>query len=104
PVYTTNTLADGDVVICELTSSEVCVTAATVASNSIVMTVKPILTPVITIAVSPNDTICSGTSTTFTATTANGGINPAYQCSRNGVVVGGNSNIYNSIKLAEGDI
>lgn len=101
--YITSTLADGDVVSCILTSSETCVTAATDTSNSITMKVNPILTPVVNITVSPNDTICANTFTTFTATTSNGGSSPTYQWRRNGVVVGSNSSTYSTNTLANGD-
>ncbi|MCB9045338.1 MAG: hypothetical protein H6550_04260 [Chitinophagales bacterium] len=101
--FITNTLANGDVVTCVLTSSIVCVTSATATSNAITMTVNPILTPVITISVSPDDTICAGASTTFSATTANGGLTPSYQWKKNGANVGTNSNSYNTSTLANGD-
>lgn len=101
--YITSTLADGDVVSCIFTSSETCVTAAKDTSNSITMKVNPILTPVVNITVSPNDTICANTFTTFTATTSNGGTAPTYQWRRNGVVVGNNSSTYSTNTLANGD-
>src|SRR5690606_22330082 len=91
------------VVSCVLTSSETCVTSATDTSNSITMKVNPILTPVVNISVSPNDTICANTFTTFTATTSNAGSSPTYQWRRNGVVVGGNSNTYSINTLTYGD-
>lgn len=101
--YITNTLSNSDTVTCTLTSSETCVTSSTATSNSIVMTVNPILTPLITINVNPSNTICAGTSTTFTAATANAGSSPTYQWKRNGVTVGTSSNTYNTTSLANGD-
>lgn len=101
--FITSTLADGDVVTCVLTSNATCVTQQMDTSNAINMTVNPILTPVVTISVSPNDTICDGTSTTFTATPTNGGNSPSYQWKRNGVTVGTNSNTYTTTALANGD-
>jgi len=101
--YMTNTLANGDVVTCVMTSSIVCVTKAMDTSNAITMTVNPILTPVVNITVNPNDTICAGTSTTFTATNANGGLTPTYEWRLNGSVVGTNSTTYNTSALANGD-
>ena len=82
--FMTSTLADGDVVACAMTSSLPCVTSSTAISNTIDMTVNPIITPMVTIAVSPNDTICAGTVTTFTATPTNGGTMPTYQWKLNG--------------------
>lgn len=101
--YITNTLANGDVVSCVLTSSEVCVTQAKDTSNAITMTVNPNLTPNVNITVAPNDTICAGTNTTFTASITNGGSSPTYQWRRNGVVVGSNSSTYITNALSNGD-
>lgn len=102
--YITNTLADGDVVECELTSNETCVTKVKDTSNAITMKVNPNLTPIVNITVAPNDTVCAGTSVTFTATNANGGANPVYQWRRNGVVVGTNSSTYNQDNMVNGDM
>ncbi len=102
--YMNSSLADGDVITCEMTSSETCVTQASDTSNDITMTVNPILTPVVTIAVSPNDTICDGTTVTFTATPVNGGASPSYQWKLNGVGVGTNSTTYTSSTLLNGDV
>ncbi len=89
--YSTNTLANGDDVLCILTSSEACVSKTRDTSGTISMTVLPNLVPSISITVSPNDTVCSGTPLTFTATPVNGGSSPVYTWRVNGMVVGGNS-------------
>lgn len=101
--YTTTTLASNDTITCVLTSNETCVTTATATSNPIVMTVNPILTPVIAIGANPGNNICVGQNVTFTANTANGGSNPIYTWKRNGVTVGTNSNTYSTTTLANGD-
>lgn len=102
--YSTSLLSNGQTVTCVLTSSEQCVTSATATSNPITMTVNPILAPDVTIAVNPNDTICAGTVTTFTATPVNGGATPTYQWQLNGINAGANTNSYTSSTLSSGDV
>ena len=102
--YVTDTLKNTDTVDCILTSSEMCVTKSMDTSNSIIMTVNPNLTPSVTITVSPDDTICTGTSTTFTATATNGGTTPTYQWQVNGSNVGTNSTTYMTTSLSDGDV
>lgn len=48
----------------------------------------------ISIAASPSNNICTGTSVTFTATPTNGGAGPSYQWKKNGINVGANSTTY----------
>ncbi|MEI2747279.1 MAG: hypothetical protein V9E88_00785 [Ferruginibacter sp.] len=74
--YTTSTLINGDVISVQLTSDEVCATGNPATSNSITMTVNPLLPVSVQIAASTATTICDGTSVTFTATPTNGGVNP----------------------------
>jgi len=100
--YTTSTLADGDVVTCDMTSSLSCVTSATVTSNSLTITYSLSVTPAIVVTTSYS-TICSGTSATFTATPTNGGT-PTYQWLLNSNPVGTNSDTYTNGTLADGDI
>jgi hypothetical protein len=95
--YTDNALANGDVITCVITST----TSAT--SNNITLTVNPSLTPSVSIATSAT-TICSGTNTSFTATSTNGGTIPSYQWKKNGTSVGMNSNTYSDIALVNGDM
>ena len=102
--YVTDTLKNGDVVDCILTSSETCVTKVMDTSNNITMTVNPNLTPDVTITVTPNDTICTGTSTTFVATATNGGTTPTYQWQINGTNVGTNNDSFTTTTLTDGDV
>ncbi|MFN8155666.1 MAG: IPT/TIG domain-containing protein [Bacteroidia bacterium] len=101
--FTSTTLANSNVVTCVMTSSASCVSPATVTSNSITMTVNPVVTPTISIAASPGSTICSGTSVTFTASITNGGSTPVYQWKKNANAVGTNSATYSDNALVNGD-
>ena len=60
------------------------------------------VTPSVTIAPSPGNTICAGTNVTFVAIPSNGGTTPSYQWKVNGVNVGTNSNTYQNAALANG--
>ncbi|MBS1585430.1 MAG: T9SS type A sorting domain-containing protein [Bacteroidetes bacterium] len=64
------------------------------------------VTPGITIAVSPNDSVCSGDTVKFTATITNGGPTPGYQWFKNNVPVGQNNDLYtaNPNTLSTGDV
>lgn len=88
-VFTSSTLTSGQSVTCEVTCG--CNQTAPAQSNAIVVTVNPIVTPSVTIAVSGDSTFCPGESRTFTATPLNGGSNPVYQWKINGVNAGTNS-------------
>ena len=85
--------SNGDVVVCELTSSEVCADPATITSHSVTVRVSPGLTPSVVIS-TPSTTKCSGETATFTATPTNGGSNPSYQWKVNGGNVGTNSSTF----------
>jgi hypothetical protein len=102
--YITTALANGDEVTCVLTSNETCLTTASATSTGITTTVNPSVTPSVSIASSDADnTICAGTSVTFTATPTNGGTTPAYQWKLNGANVGTNSTTYTTTTLTNGD-
>ncbi|WP_418511511.1 HYR domain-containing protein [Corallibacter sp.] len=101
PTFTTSGLNNGDDVYVEITSGP-CNTVT--ASNSIVMTVNPLLPVSYTLNAS-NNPICSGENTTFFVTgLTNGGATPTYQWYVNGTPVGGNTNSYVSSSIADGDI
>lgn len=102
-IYSTSSLANGDIVSCILTSTATCATGSPDTSNSIIMTVNPNLPVSVSIAATATS-ICAGTSVDFTATPTNGGLTPVYQWKLNGVNVGTNSDTYSNASLANGDV
>ena len=101
-VYTDNTLNNGDVISCLLTSNHPCIAANNVTSNAITVTVNPAVTPAVSISASANN-ICKGTPVSFTAT-ATGGNTTVYQWKKNGSNVGNNTNTYSDPIPANGDL
>lgn len=103
PNYTTSGLNNGDVVACVLTSNSACATMPTATSNTLAMTIDPLVTPGISIA-GPTAAICAGSPASFTATAANGGAAPSYQWQLNGANTGTNSATYTNSALNNGDV
>jgi gliding motility-associated-like protein len=101
--FTSSSLSNNDTVICMMTSNSPCAPSIPVASNAIVVTISPSPNASIVITSASSDTICSGTSVSFTATSTNGGSNPTYQWQRNGINTGGNSAVFSSSSLANSD-
>lgn len=101
--YSSSSWTNGTQVYVTMTSNAACPTQATVTSNTITLTVNPTVTPTCSIS-TPNNTICSGTNATFTASITNGGTSPSYQWKKNGSNVGTNSATYSSSTLVNGDI
>lgn len=101
--YSNSTLNNGDVIQCILTSSASCVPGP-VTSNSITMTVNPVVAASISIVASPSTPVCAGTTVMFTATPVNGGSTPIYQWKLNGSNVGTNTPTYSNSSLANGDV
>ncbi len=91
----------GDVVVCVLTSNEICKSGSPAISNNINMIVLPIMPVNIIVSASANP-FCLGTPVTFIAASENVGFTPLYQWKVNGIIAGPNSSIlvYNP---ADGD-
>jgi uncharacterized protein (TIGR02145 family) len=94
--------ASSDAVSCEMTSNATCPTGNPDMSNTIPMTVNPLL-PVSVTATPSSNPVCSGVSVTFTATPVNGGSSPAYQWYVNGTPVNGATNVTYSYVPVDGD-
>jgi len=86
-----------------MTSNEACVSGSPATSNTISMTVNPILAASVSVVESTN-IICEGSAVTFTATPTNGGITPTYQWQLNGTDLTDETiSTYTSSSLADAD-
>ena len=63
-------------------------------AGSPAINIIPVVIPSVSVAMNTADTICAGTSTTYTATGTNGGSSPVYQWQVNGANVGTSSNTF----------
>ncbi len=99
--YSTTALTDGAQVRCTMTSNATCASPATVNSNTISITVNPILNSSVSIVASPPP-ICSGQNVVFTATPTNGGSAPEYHWFVNSSPVVGGGPTYSTTTLTNG--
>ncbi|MFH1120427.1 MAG: gliding motility-associated C-terminal domain-containing protein [Bacteroidota bacterium] len=98
----TYTPANNDQVYAMLTSSEACVSLATVNSNTATVTVTASYTLAVTIAADDND-VCENTTVNFTATVVSGGSGVTYEWFVNGgLQTGFNTSTFSYIP-ADGD-
>jgi gliding motility-associated-like protein len=100
--YSNSSLANGDIVNCVMTSDAPCLLNPTAVSNSVTMTVTPDVISSVQITSSATR-ICSDSMVTFTAIPSNGGDKPVYQWLGNGQPVGGDTSVYSSNKLKDGE-
>ncbi len=87
--YTTNTLATGDTITCDLTSNASCITQSSTKSNLLITTITPDVTPGVSISANPGTLVQTGQSVTFTATATHGGSNPVFHWHKNNAVISG---------------
>ncbi len=103
-IFSTNTLANGSTIKCDiLIAGGACLTSNTASSNAISVAILPILTATIAITASSTN-ICAGAAITFTANTTNAGSNPIYQWKINGVNTGTNATTFTTNNLNNGDV
>ncbi len=102
--YSTASLSNNDTITCTVTSNATCITGnSTVTSNQIIMSVSPLVTPLVSISSSHSGTVCSAISVTYTAVPINGGA-PTYQWKKNGINVGTGGAVYTTSGLINGDV
>lgn len=102
PMMISTHLKDGDIITCSYTDNTNCSANGPVLSNTIKMGgsgAAPSLT--VTAAV---DTICKGSTATFTANPVNAGTNPVYQWKINNINAGTNDPVFSVSTLSDGDI
>lgn len=87
--YTTDTLADGDMVQCFMTSSAPCPDQSSTPSQIITMSVTPIPNPSVSIALTQGDNpSCPNETLEFTASPTDEGSSPIYEWRINGIASG----------------
>lgn len=103
PNFSSSTLNNNDTVTVIMTSNDPCAVPTVDTSDVLVIVVTPTVQPTVALSVSPSNTVCAGTTVSFTATPTNGGATPAYQWFINGAAAGTNSPNFSSSTLANGD-
>ena len=101
--FSTSNLSNGSQVRVLMTSSIVCATPATVASNYITVNVHFPSTAFVSIGTT-TPTACAGADVTFISTANNQGNAPIYQWKKNGINVGTNSSTYTTNTIVNGDV
>ncbi|NDC41789.1 MAG: T9SS C-terminal target domain-containing protein [Chitinophagia bacterium] len=89
----TYTPANGDSVKCKVATWNRCSSVSYATSNTIHMVVHPIVTPTVTITAAPGDTVCAGTTVTYSSTVS-GTTGGSYQWLVNGAAMGSGSATY----------
>ena len=103
-VYINNSLTDGSLICCKLTSNAKCLLSQHAISDTIKETVNTI-SSIPTISITASDTSISPcTVVTFKAAITNGGTLPKFVWMKNGIVVGTNNSSYTAGSLVGGDI
>jgi hypothetical protein len=101
--YAPTGLVNGDVVTCDMTSSEACPLPATVSSNSITMSVLANGTPTLSISSSAGTSICAGDVVSITSSATFEGTLPVYDWKVNGTSTGNTSASFSTFSLVNGD-
>jgi len=101
--FTSSTLTNGQIVTCVLTSNATCATSTTATSNNILVGIRALVTPTVTISTFIT-TVCTNNSVTFNATVTNAGSAPVYQWKVDGANVSINQNFYTTTTLTNGQV
>lgn len=102
-VFSPTGLVDGDKITCTITTDPTsCSPGMSAGSNTIIIAFVTTAQPTISVTSSAND-VCPGLPITFTATTQNAGISPAFQWKINGQPAGSNGPVLTANNLADND-
>jgi PKD repeat protein len=102
-IFSSSSLSNGDAVTCILTSNSSCASTPTAVSSAITLTLNSSVTPMVTIAqTAGTNSMCLGSSASFSASAVNGGSTPAYQWKVNGSNAGTNSSVFTTSSLTNG--
>jgi len=102
--FTTSTLQNNDAVSAVYTATDVCVTNATDTSNSIVMGIAPVDTPMVSVMITQGSNPgCLDSMVEFTATVTHHGTNPTAEWYVNGVLTG-TGLVFSTNSLLNGDV
>jgi Ig-like domain CHU_C associated/Secretion system C-terminal sorting domain len=99
--FSSNTLANNDMISCVLASNATCISTQTATSNVVTMNTTSSV-PAVTISANQT-TVCSGSLAQFTANPVNGGTAPTYTWKVNGIN-SGTSAVFSSSSLLNGDV
>lgn len=99
---TTADINDLDIIVCQMISSEQCVSPNPVSSTPIVASIHPSVMANVEI-LGPDTIICSGAPALFIANTEHGGTMPTYEWYLNGTPLGINQVAWVSADLEDGD-
>ena len=102
--YSSDSLTNGEMIGCVLTSNSTCATTSTANSNMLTMVVSASVIPAVSISQSPTGSVCAGSIVMFTAAANGGGTNPDYQWQINGSNVGNNAGSFISSTLSNYDV
>ncbi|MDR3694401.1 gliding motility-associated C-terminal domain-containing protein [Mucilaginibacter sp.] len=102
--FTSNSLNNGDIITCKLTSNAVCVTGATAISNPVTFTIDPPISTSVKITSSANGPVCAGSTISFNAVAFSPDVHPSYQWQVNGVNEGADQPTFTTTSLADGSI
>ncbi len=102
-IFTSGTLANGDIITVSMTTSYTCASRTGAVSNALTVHIGA-PTPSVMLTATPAS-ICAGDSIAFYATTAYGGSNPLYQWLKNGLPFAGapNNMTFKTASLQDND-
>jgi hypothetical protein len=102
--FAAGAITNGDIVTCELISSEACVTSANATSNAYTVAGETPADPAVSfVATTGQNPSCAGEMIEFTATPVDGGQNPTYEWFLNSASVATGVS-YGSASFADGDL